>query len=389
MSLVSRSARLLLVVLSAVALWCSRASAQAVRPQTLHILEIDSDDADEQAEALTGALRSRARTAPGWILLDTTQSLSMLTAALRCPQRPDPMCLQHIADQLKAERFIWGIMTKQGAGPHQVTVELHLWARGKPDVSIKETYSDNLKDQGDDTLRKIANRAFERLTGTSTAPVTVHAGTIEGTVMVDGDQRIPLHQGLATLSLTSGPHTIEVQAPGFATARQTVLAGATNQDVTFDLRPQVPEVVAPAPPSSRSGKKLLKWGMLIGGGALLVAGGVLAGVFEAERATLNSDLQRNYDTGSTTPISNPCQVANPNSEETSGCSAHNVAQAVLVPELVSFGVGAALTTVGIVLFVRDHGSDEPQSASPVGLQGVKIDPALSPRGSSLKLSVAF
>src|SRR5579859_3376081 len=85
------------------------AGAQGPRPISVHVLEIDSDDADDQAEALTGAIRSRVRVAPGWQLVETTQSLSMLTAALRCPQHPDAPCLQKIADQLKADRFIWGV----------------------------------------------------------------------------------------------------------------------------------------------------------------------------------------------------------------------------------------------------------------------------------------
>ena len=78
------------------------AFAEAPGPRTppVHVLGIDSDDAEDQADALTGALRSRIRSAPGWSLQETQHALGMLTAALRCPPKPDQPCLQRIADQL-------------------------------------------------------------------------------------------------------------------------------------------------------------------------------------------------------------------------------------------------------------------------------------------------
>src|ERR1700723_946621 len=105
---ISRVASSALFALVTIVIHCSSARAQAPKPQDLHVLEIDSDDADDQAEALTGALRSRVRSAQGWSLPETSQSLRMLTAALRCPVRPDAPCLQRIGDHLKTDRFVWG-----------------------------------------------------------------------------------------------------------------------------------------------------------------------------------------------------------------------------------------------------------------------------------------
>src|SRR5262249_20167997 len=68
------------------------------------VLALDSDDAEENADALTGALRSKIRNSQGWSLVDTTQTLGMLTAALRCPGKPIPAeCEQRIAEQLKTD----------------------------------------------------------------------------------------------------------------------------------------------------------------------------------------------------------------------------------------------------------------------------------------------
>src|SRR5690242_10233857 len=78
-------------------------------PSTAHTLPVavvglDSDDAEEQAEGLTTALRQHVKNSTGWSIQETQQSLSMLTAALRCPPKaPGADCEQKIADQLKAE----------------------------------------------------------------------------------------------------------------------------------------------------------------------------------------------------------------------------------------------------------------------------------------------
>ena len=195
--------RLLAIFSGLAILWLACAPrvayAEAPGPRTspVHVLGIDSDDAEDQADALTGALRSRVRSAPGWSLQETQHALGMLTAALRCPQKPDAACLQRIGDQLHTDRFVWGVMSKSPG--NQVTTEIHLWARGRPDVSAKETYSDNLQDQNDETLRRIAARILDKITGTTTkGTVTIHAGDSEGVVWINGQKNRALEHGAAT-----------------------------------------------------------------------------------------------------------------------------------------------------------------------------------------------
>ena len=71
---------------------------------------------------------ARASATRGWSLVETTQSLGMLTAALRCPGKPIPAdCEQRISDTLKTDRFIFGCVSK---GPQdQVTAEVHLFQK--------------------------------------------------------------------------------------------------------------------------------------------------------------------------------------------------------------------------------------------------------------------
>src|SRR5258708_24833570 len=130
----------------------------------VYVLSIWTDDADDQADALTQSLRTRVRQAQGWSLLETTQSFETLAIALKCPAKPDPPCLQRIGDQLHADHYMWGTMAKK-KGPGEVTADLHLWTRGKGDADASETYSDNLKDASDESLKQVSARLFGRMTG--------------------------------------------------------------------------------------------------------------------------------------------------------------------------------------------------------------------------------
>ncbi len=343
---VSRFAFGALFALVVILLRGGSARAQASKPEDLQVLEIDSDDADDEAEALTGALRSRVRSTPGWALPETPQSLRMLSAALRCPKRPDPACLQHIGDHLKADRFVWGTVSKTGG--HRVTADVHLWTRGKPDTAVHEIYSDNLKDASDDTLRKIATRITDRLIG---GPV-------------GGEQ---------------------TSALGF------VAAPGPNADVRVDPAPDASSLPPEPTPGRRSGRTTLAWTGIIGGGALLVAGGVLGIVFESSRSKLAADRQNNYgNVGEGATIENPCDPppGESNAATSSGCHARNVAQAVVIPEIAALGAGAVLAIAGIALLATDH-KRNPSSDAGLGLKRLTLLPQFDARGASLQLSASF
>ncbi len=376
-----------LFTLVLVVLWLApgKAAAQA-HPSSIHVLEIDSDDADDQAEALTGALRSRVRTAPGWTLLETTQSLSMLTAALRCPQRPDAACLQRIAEQLKTDRFMWGVMNRSAG--HQVTAEVHLWAKGKPDQTVKESYSDNLKDQNDDNLRKVAVRIFDRLTGASQpGTVVVSVGSEEGAVFVDGEQKAQLDHGRANVQLPPGAHTVEVRGPN-VNAKQsvTVPAGGT---VDANFAPPAPPPGSQPPSSgaggekssSLSGRKILEWGLIGGGGVLLVVGGI-EGLNWLSLNSKQSDLLKSVPGGlqpCDPKFNNPGVCAQSNQNNSDAKTASTIA-------LITGGAGLVAVVAGVYLLVTDHPSTEAEGSPRARL---RVLPRLSPHDSGVDLSVAF
>src|ERR1019366_8742250 len=98
----------------------ARAEAPNTKAQPVYVLTLSTDDSDDQAEALTQALRSRVRTVQGWSLLESAQSFDTLAIALKCPPKPDAGCLGRIGDQLHADHFTWGTLAK-GPKPGEVT----------------------------------------------------------------------------------------------------------------------------------------------------------------------------------------------------------------------------------------------------------------------------
>ncbi len=365
----------LLLFVAALLLVSSRAAAvEPVRPGPLHILEIDTDTADDQAEALTGALRSRVRSATGWQLIETTQSLSMLTAALRCPQRPDPACLQKIADQLKVDRFMWGIMTKNAA-QHQVVAEVHLFARGKPDDMVREAYSDNVKDQNDDTLRKIAQRVFERLVGVATGTVNVDAGAAEGNVFVDGAPKGPLDKGRATVQIAAGNHLVEVRGAGAPLSQNVAVVAGASADIR--LGPPAPVVEDVGPHTPAPVKKIAGW-VLVGVGVVgLVAGAVEFAAWSKVKSANDDELRR-------TPQGTTCQAAGTCPDFDSNNAAAKSDSAL---GGVFVGAGAVALAVGVYLIVTDHPHTE--SSAGATTSRLHVLPAFGPHGGRVDLALAF
>jgi hypothetical protein len=205
----------------------ARADNSSAHSVAVAVLALDSDDAEEQADALTGALRSKIRNSQGWSLVETTQTLGMLTAALRCPGKPIPAeCEQKIAEQLKTDRFIFGYVSK-GPQAGQVTAEVHLFQKSKPDVTVRESFSDNLKDANDDTLRSRAQKILERLGGSAVGSIVVKMGAENGEVIIDGEKRVPMSNGTARVELSPGTHSVEASTKTGDTQKRniTVVAG--------------------------------------------------------------------------------------------------------------------------------------------------------------------
>jgi hypothetical protein len=255
----------------------ARADTSTAHTVQVAVLALDSDDAEENADALTGALRSRVRSSQGWSLLDTTQSLGMLTAALRCPGKPIPAdCEQRIAEHLKTDRFIFGYVTK-GPQAGQVTAEVHLYQKSKPDTKVSETFSDNLKDQNDDTLRQRAQKILERLGGSAVGTITVKMGTENGEVIIDGEKHVPLQNGQAHVELAPGTHSVEAATKNGTGTQKRNVSVTAGKETVVDLALAGTTTVEPTEPATEKKPFPVKKAV---GGALAVVGvvGVVVGV---------------------------------------------------------------------------------------------------------------
>src|SRR5215469_6257591 len=123
----ARLASLAVALLSFVVLFLGARTARADSPAgtgaVIFVLDVQSlqadGSADDQAKALTSAIRSRVRASPQWQLHDADHSFETFRLTLKCPigQEPDAACLQRIADNIKegkdkADRYIWGEMKR-------------------------------------------------------------------------------------------------------------------------------------------------------------------------------------------------------------------------------------------------------------------------------------
>jgi hypothetical protein len=309
----------------------------------VYVLSIWTDDADDQADALTQALRGRVRQAPGWSLLQTSQSFETLAIALKCPPKPDFPCLQRIGDQLKADHYFWGTMDRKKAPAGYVSAELHLWTRVKPDTVARQNYADNLKDPNDESLRAIAADLFTKL-APALAPPPIAA---------------------ADVPPARGPSGSERQTPAVAIA--TFPTARSTAPDRFPMR------------------TVIAYSAVVVGGGLLVASIV-------EAANWISDSDRSTEDRKQVPksVTDVCADSS-SSAAKDACSSSKDAVTASTLGWLFAGLGAALVGTGVWLITSEETSrkapgDEVSSGSE---RRVTVLPSFGPRATSLELNVTF
>jgi hypothetical protein len=365
----------------------ARADQSSAHSVAVAVLAFDSDDAEEHADALTGALRSRIRASQGWSLVETSQSLGMLTAALRCPAKPlTAECEQRIAEQVKSERYIFGYVTK-GPQAGQVTAEIHLYQKSKPDTAIRESYADNLKDQNDDTLRRIAQRVLDKLGGSALGTIIVRMGSENGEVIVDGDKHVPLQLGTARLDLAPGSHSVEVVVTGQAAQKRNVLVTAGKETV-IDLA--LATTGPTEPPNSSSPfptRKVLGGGLAAGGVALGVVSVLSAlawndAIKEGERINEENNPQTKLPPGKT-----PDQACGNELKEGEGiCKADADANRNGIVSIATGIGGGLLLIAGAYFLFTDGGGHKPTEKS---TGKTRVTPSIGHNSGGLILSGSF
>lgn len=371
------------LVLSASMFSAMPVHAAEAGPDTLpiHVISVQTLDADDQAEALTKALRQAVRSLPGWSQAEGDYSLEVLTLSLKCPDPPDAGCQSRIADQIRADRYVWGTLGKAKGG--NVTGELNFWVRGKGATTYKVEYSANLTEPQDEALKKVAMDAILKLTdGPPKGEVKVSAGGIAAQVFVDGQPLGALTGGQGTFFVPSGKHELVVKAPGYADMVSEITVKPTSPtDVTV-----VPVAVGE--------KKPTNW-KRIGGFVAIGAGvgfGALGIVNSVKVNNIKTDTQWDPVRNLFTQDQNACNSSPPDGTDAVLVQKHadfkaqycEAGQTAEIMQLVFYPLAALAAGAGIYLVATSgtRAKEKPKT-------GLVILPQVNRQGAKIDVGFAF
>ncbi|MBI4704389.1 MAG: hypothetical protein HY744_25065 [Deltaproteobacteria bacterium] len=217
------------------------AGAADVGPEALPItvVTVKSDDAFDQAEALTQALRKAIRDSEGWSLGEGDYSLEFLALKLGCTEPIDASCEAKLAEVVRADRFLWSVIRLQ---KEFVVGEVNLYVRGKGTSKQRLHYASNLTEPNEPALIAVAKEAVDAVTGgPPKGSVHVSAGGIAAQIFVDGEPRGALDATGGTFQLPAGNHEFLVKAAGYVDAKgsaKVLPAGMTELALTLEKVPE-------------------------------------------------------------------------------------------------------------------------------------------------------
>lgn len=326
----------------------------------LHVLEISTEDADDQAKALTIALKNKVKTLPDRSLGEGDVSLQVVLLALKCGDVPDTACQVKIGDKLKTDAYIWGTMRKQPGG--QVVADLHLWQRNQPEARQQFPYPETLTSATAPELVKQADQMVQKLLmfGKIGSAKVMLSGGVAGELFIDGKASGPATSG-AELTLPVGEHKFEVKKGDkvVATADGKVSAAGVAE---ITLAPPAADSAAPGtPPPGSEGGGDKSWkrtaGFVgVGVGGALIAGGLYSMLKvkgandDAGFSAYRSGFGPNEDACDAAAQGKVSRVAGASSpaDADSVCSTGSKFQTL---QYVFFGVGAIAAGAGTYLLV--------------------------------------
>lgn len=207
------------MVLSPAVAWADPPGPNAL---PVHVVSVKSDDAFDQAEALTLVMRKAVRDSKGWSLADSRQSLEYLALKMGCNQPIDAACEARIAEVLKADRFLWAVISFGDDSRTTISGTLNFFVRGEGTKRAPLNYSANLDDANADALVDVARTAVDQVTGGAPkGTLKVSAGGVAGQLFIDGEPVGALPVDGGSFPLTSGEHRVLVKANGYSDAEAT------------------------------------------------------------------------------------------------------------------------------------------------------------------------
>lgn len=363
---------------------CGAAPALAAEPGPdtlpINVIAIQTSDADDQAEALTKALRGAVRAMPGWSLGEGDYSLEVLTLSLKCPEPPDANCQSRIADSIKADRYVWGTLKKKDKKSGMVVGDLHLWVRGKGTSNWPIEYSQNLTDQNDDSLRRIASDSITKLTGgPPKGSVRVRAGTVGGQVFIDGQPVGALKNGEGTFIAPSGPHKVTVKAVGYADYESQIVVRPTGTPTDLSV-----SLVHVGDRTPLNGKRIGGFVALGAGVAFGIVGLVSALQVNSAQGALSPDLAGqpdNFDVCDPSTYKNHVPALEQSVYQSKYEGACGKGKTFQTLEIAMFPLAAIAGGVGIFL-IATSGKSAPKT-------GWTVVPNVGPTGGTVDFAYRF
>jgi len=380
-----RFAPVLLALLTASAMFTSTIAAFG-EPEPVQVLAVQSDDAVDQAQKLTLALKKVAKRQSAIALVPGDYSLEVLTLALGCSDTPDEACLGKIADRIKADAFVWGTLEKHGS---ELDLRLHFFQRGQPSRAA-ELHLDS--EAGDDALNALAERALAKLLGGKAHAVNgapdeemgrllLSADALSGEIVIDGAPAGEIRNGHAELELAAGEHDVSVRVPGYREAEGTIVV-SSGKSALLRLHPEKIGTLrashtegASEDAGSNAGAG---WGAIALGGAF-----VIAGVYSTLRVnSINHDAEFDGYRAGISKNADACVSANRNvvvsgasspSRISDLCSESKTFEAL---EYVFFGLGAVAAGTGALILLTD---DTPPPRHTDAGRAPRRDARLEPR----------
>lgn len=362
----------------------------------VEVLSFSSNDAVDEAGALTDAFKHAIIGAPGVSDHGKSHALEAVALTAGCDDPMAAACAPKIAAEIKHDKFIYGTVKK--TPPNKITATLTYYNAGQV-KTVAKTYDAGpvAKDGTSPELKKIALDALFSLMGGAPkgkVDITVSgpAANADGELF-EGNQSIgTVTAGKGSIELPSGSHTVELRVKGYASTTGTVEvtpSGASLQLAPVRLEPSKP----------------IDWQLYggiaaVGVGLVFVGLGVSAsmGVKDAQNDETFTTYRKRWP-GSETDT---CARAREGKESpTNDPSLTKIASQVVSlcddaaskqrAQFIWYGLGGALVAGGAILIITDKGtSKEGEKPAPekTALR-VEVRPVVTPTFSSLSLVGQF